>query len=188
MPHWTGPLPRTQAKLVRAEQMLDDGCSYREIHRTLGIHVRSLREAFPNRGWTQSEGGKLAMLMRKLDRENPYTDFKYGNQEQSVRITDMLEDEPKPPREALSPEQRRERNAQHDRDYQRNRRAQMTPEQRATERKAWDAKYREVHGDERRASQREYNHRVYVTGSRNDYLRDYNRKRRARLKAEHEDQ
>jgi hypothetical protein len=75
MPNVTGYYyPQTRAKLVIAEQMLDDGCSYREIERTLHVKSNILRKEFPGRGWTQSEGGKLAMAMRKAEKQ----DFKFG--------------------------------------------------------------------------------------------------------------
>lgn len=45
--------PMTPEELERAQQLLDDGCSYAEVGRTLGRAARTLRNHFPNQGWDE---------------------------------------------------------------------------------------------------------------------------------------
>lgn len=51
---WT---PDLQA---RAEALLDDGCSYRETARTLGVDHTTVRDHLPGRGWTRQQVGSWA--------------------------------------------------------------------------------------------------------------------------------
>ncbi|WP_156150412.1 hypothetical protein [Gordonia sihwensis] len=44
--------------------MLDDGCSFREISRTLGIN-RDTISAFPGRGWTLSQSASFGQAIRR---------------------------------------------------------------------------------------------------------------------------
>jgi DNA invertase Pin-like site-specific DNA recombinase len=49
----------TPEQFTRAYDMLVEGLSYREVCRTLGIPRTTLREKYPNMGWSLSEAGKL---------------------------------------------------------------------------------------------------------------------------------
>lgn len=44
--------------------MLNDGMSYNEVARTIGVDRASIVRKFPGYGWTRSEGGKLAQANR----------------------------------------------------------------------------------------------------------------------------
>lgn len=48
----------------RIETMLNDGCSYREIGRTIGISHRTIRDAYPGRGWTYRQAGQFRAATR----------------------------------------------------------------------------------------------------------------------------
>ncbi|WGH20759.1 helix-turn-helix DNA binding domain protein [Arthrobacter phage JohnDoe] len=45
----------TPERLARIEAMLDDGWSFKEIHRTEGASMDSLRKHFPGRQWSKAE-------------------------------------------------------------------------------------------------------------------------------------
>ncbi|UIW13528.1 helix-turn-helix DNA binding domain protein [Arthrobacter phage Lizalica] len=45
----------TPARLARIEAMLDDGWSFKEIHRTEGADMETLRRHFPGRQWSKAE-------------------------------------------------------------------------------------------------------------------------------------
>ena len=49
-------------KLARAEELLDDGCSYKEAARTVGISTWAITHYFPGRGWTPGEVGQWNAL------------------------------------------------------------------------------------------------------------------------------
>lgn len=59
--------PATAADYEKARQLLDDGASYREITRTLGISKTTLRAKFPGRGWTYKESGEFRWITRKAE-------------------------------------------------------------------------------------------------------------------------
>ncbi|UVK63568.1 helix-turn-helix DNA binding domain protein [Arthrobacter phage Janeemi] len=42
-------------RLARIEAMLDDGWSFKEIHRTEGADMETLRKHFPGRQWSKAE-------------------------------------------------------------------------------------------------------------------------------------
>lgn len=59
--------PFTDEELATAQTMLDDGCSYAEVARTLGRRDHGIRQRFPGRGWSQEqirEWSSWAMKMR----------------------------------------------------------------------------------------------------------------------------
>ena len=58
------PEPMTECELDTAAALLDDGCSYAEVARTLGRTPRAIRRHFPGRGWPPGEGARLAMATR----------------------------------------------------------------------------------------------------------------------------
>lgn len=45
----------SQERLARIEAMLDDGWSFKEIHRTEGADEETLRRHFPGRQWTKAQ-------------------------------------------------------------------------------------------------------------------------------------
>ena len=47
------PIP--PERKARIEAMLDDGCSYAEIRRTLGVTHETLQRHFPGRGWNREQ-------------------------------------------------------------------------------------------------------------------------------------
>ncbi|WAB10823.1 helix-turn-helix DNA binding domain protein [Arthrobacter phage Tuck] len=49
-PHFLSP-----ERLARIEAMLDDGWSFKEIHRTEGADMETLRKHFPGRQWSKAE-------------------------------------------------------------------------------------------------------------------------------------
>ena len=57
----------TQADRDAAEALLDEGSSYRDIERTLGIPARRLGRWFPGRGWTAAEGSRYGRMLQQLD-------------------------------------------------------------------------------------------------------------------------
>jgi len=62
--------PFTDEERAIAEKMLDDGCSYTEITRTLGRgSLHAVRKNFPGRGWTRQQTGEWGMLMRYAKRD-----------------------------------------------------------------------------------------------------------------------
>lgn len=54
----------TAAELRAAEELLDDGCSYVEVGRTLGFSESCIRRHFPGRGWPVGEGARFALQVR----------------------------------------------------------------------------------------------------------------------------
>ena len=56
--------PMTDDELRRAAELLDDGCSYSEVGRTLGRSGGTIRAHFPGRGWPRGEGSRLACFNR----------------------------------------------------------------------------------------------------------------------------
>lgn len=56
-------VPLSAAELARAAELLDDGCSYGEVARSLGRSSRrAIAKHFPGRGWTQRHGGRIGGL------------------------------------------------------------------------------------------------------------------------------
>lgn len=63
------PAPRYSPDVrAKAEQLLDDGASYREVARTLGLSQDRAPRWFPGRGWTSSQANELRALYRTLNR------------------------------------------------------------------------------------------------------------------------
>ncbi len=56
------PLPADY--VAKAEAMLEDGCSYKEVARTLGCSHVWVARRFPGRGWTRSQGAAFANVIR----------------------------------------------------------------------------------------------------------------------------
>lgn len=65
--HGPPPNPRkTPEELRQIEELLEDGCSYKETARTLRINEQTIRRNFPGRGWTPHEAGKYSRMLDKL--------------------------------------------------------------------------------------------------------------------------
>lgn len=56
----------TAERLARIERMLNDGASFREIRRTEGADMQTLRVHFPGRGWTPEQSADHLRALRKL--------------------------------------------------------------------------------------------------------------------------
>lgn len=63
------PLPQIPPeKLAKAEEMLDDGCSFREITKTLNMSWETLKRYFPGRQWTHQQCIEHGVLVRQSNR------------------------------------------------------------------------------------------------------------------------
>lgn len=56
--------PLSDEELAHASQLLDDGCSYMEVARTLGRSEYAVRHRFPGRGWSGQERMEWARMHR----------------------------------------------------------------------------------------------------------------------------
>jgi uncharacterized protein YerC len=66
----TTVLPRmTPERRARIEQMLDDGMPFREIHRTEGADMSTLRKHFPGRQWTTEQTREHVAAVRPIYRK-----------------------------------------------------------------------------------------------------------------------
>ncbi|WVX88035.1 helix-turn-helix DNA binding domain protein [Arthrobacter phage TforTroy] len=54
----------TQERLARIEAMLDDGWSFKEIHRTEGVDEETLRHHFPGRQWSKAQANEYRAACR----------------------------------------------------------------------------------------------------------------------------
>lgn len=59
--------PITNAQVDEMRAMLDDGMSYSEVSRTLGIDHAAIKRRFPGRGYDQSQSVNARNLRRQLD-------------------------------------------------------------------------------------------------------------------------
>lgn len=57
----------TPEMVERMRLLLEDGCSYREVARTLGVHSTAVRRRFPGTGWTQGEGASLRVYEKRVE-------------------------------------------------------------------------------------------------------------------------
>ena len=49
-----------------AQQMIQDGCSHKEVARTLGIAATTIGRRFPGTGWTKQQGAEWWGQVRRL--------------------------------------------------------------------------------------------------------------------------
>lgn len=59
-------LDLTPERLTVIESMLEDGMSFKEIHRTEGVDMETLRRRFPGRGWTVEQANEYRAAIRAL--------------------------------------------------------------------------------------------------------------------------
>jgi DNA invertase Pin-like site-specific DNA recombinase len=60
------PIPAERMAQVRS--MFDDGASKAEVVRTMHVSRQTLARYFPDDGWTPTEGGEYAAMVRQLNR------------------------------------------------------------------------------------------------------------------------
>lgn len=61
-------VPASQERLEAARLMLEDGVSHKDISRTLHMTRETLRRHFPGTAWTTQQSGRLAQMVRQLNR------------------------------------------------------------------------------------------------------------------------
>lgn len=61
--------PLTADQLARAAELLDDGCSYNEVARTIGCGYSVIRRRFPGRGWPPGKAASLMQFERRALRQ-----------------------------------------------------------------------------------------------------------------------
>lgn len=59
------PVPLTESQLVAAAQLLDDGCSYTEVARTIGCAGNTVARHFPGCGWTRAQINEHLRMTRR---------------------------------------------------------------------------------------------------------------------------
>lgn len=57
----------TPERRARIEAMLDEGMSFKEIQRTEGADMSTLRKHFPGRNWTPQESSAYTAALRELE-------------------------------------------------------------------------------------------------------------------------
>jgi transposase len=61
--------PMTETRLLAIWQMIFEGWSHEEIHRTEGADVETIRRYFPGTAWTHQQAGEYRAILRSV--ENP---------------------------------------------------------------------------------------------------------------------
>jgi hypothetical protein len=65
----------TDERLANIERMIEDGMSFKEIHRTEGVDMETMKKYFPGRGWTHAQAAEYRRMLRDLspliERNNP---------------------------------------------------------------------------------------------------------------------
>lgn len=64
--------PVTPERLSAAEKLLADGASMNDVVATTHMSRHTLRNNFPNAGWTRSQAGIHARLIRTLNQIQPF--------------------------------------------------------------------------------------------------------------------
>jgi len=66
--HEPAHIPRPASDRERAAELLDEGCSFEEAARTLGVTGPTIRRWFPDRSaWTREEVGTFSVQARQLN-------------------------------------------------------------------------------------------------------------------------
>lgn len=60
-----GPYPQEVRDI--AGRMLEDGASYNEVARTVGVGSRTVSKWFPGRGWNQSQAAQYRKMKQRMD-------------------------------------------------------------------------------------------------------------------------
>lgn len=58
----------TAAELELAKRLLDDGASCSEVARSIGCATKAISRRWPERKWSQSQGGRLGALISHTNR------------------------------------------------------------------------------------------------------------------------
>jgi len=66
-----GPRYMTADQIDVAKRLLDDGCSYKEASRSVGVSNTTMARTFPGRGWTKRQGGEFRAFLRSMERRTP---------------------------------------------------------------------------------------------------------------------
>lgn len=61
--------PFSEQELRRADELLTDGASYKDVALTLGRSIGAIHKRFPGRGWTPKQCGELAGAIRKYNQK-----------------------------------------------------------------------------------------------------------------------
>jgi DNA-binding CsgD family transcriptional regulator len=64
----SGP-PMTEDERRRALDLLQDGCSYAEVARTLGRNKNVIAARWPGYSWTRTQAGEAAAMARRANRQ-----------------------------------------------------------------------------------------------------------------------
>ena len=62
----------TDHQRATARQLLNDGCSYNEAARTIGMGGQAVRRAFPGHGWTRRQGAQWGLFVRHQMNEKAF--------------------------------------------------------------------------------------------------------------------
>ena len=65
----------TPERLARIERMLDDGMPFKEIHRTEGADMQTLRRYFPGRQWTREQSIEHSATLRRLGAAHHWNNY-----------------------------------------------------------------------------------------------------------------
>ncbi|QGH77876.1 helix-turn-helix DNA-binding domain protein [Mycobacterium phage Kenuha5] len=60
--------PLTADQLEFAEYLVEDGASYQEVARTLGVSRTTIERHFPGRAWTKRQAAEFTALLKKFRR------------------------------------------------------------------------------------------------------------------------
>ena len=55
-------------RLAQIKALLDDGCSNREITKTLHVGDKTIKKYFPESGWTMKQAGDFSAALKAIDR------------------------------------------------------------------------------------------------------------------------
>lgn len=61
-----GPRAIPDDVLAAAERLLDEGCSYAEVSRTVAIDPTTTAKHFPGRGWTKAQTAEWSALHNRM--------------------------------------------------------------------------------------------------------------------------
>jgi transposase len=82
--------PWTADELNKAALLFDDGCSLKEVSRTIGRPISSVRKKFPGRGWTLAQAAHHQRAIRDFEQIDWLDNWKIGSKrgDNVVQISD----------------------------------------------------------------------------------------------------